>query len=86
MFQIGDMVEGWVYDDQGNEVIVVGAFVARTDDPEEYIQDIIIRTAEDKIVYIDEQVARLHRPVVCGNLDGNIPNQVDHSSRNFQPK
>lgn len=86
MFQIGDMVEGWVYNDQGDEVQVVGAFVARTDDPEEFIQDIIVRTAEGKIVYIDEQVARPHRPVVCGNLDGEVTNYFDHSSRNFQPK
>lgn len=86
MFQIGDMVEGWVYNDRGEEVKIVGAFVARTDDPEEFIQDIIVRTAEGKTVYIDEQVARLHKPVVCGNLDGNIPNQFDHSSRNFNPK
>ena len=61
MFKIGDMVEGWVYNDQGDEVKVAGAFVARTDDPEEYIQDIIVRTAEGKVVYIDEQVARPYR-------------------------
>ncbi len=85
MFQIGDMVEGWVYNERGDEVKIVGAFVARTDDPEEFIQDIIVRTPEGKTVYIDEQVARLHKSV-CGNLDGDIPNHFDHTSRNFQPK
>lgn len=62
MFQVGDMVEGLVYNDRGDEVKVVGAFMFRTDDPEEYIQDIVIRTAEGKTVYIDEQVARPYRP------------------------
>lgn len=62
MYQVGDMIEGWVYNDRGDEVKVVGVFVARTDDPEEYIQDIIVRTAEGKTVYIDEQVARPHNP------------------------
>jgi hypothetical protein len=59
MFKEGDMVKGWIYDDQGELVRVEGAFLFRTDDPEEYIQDIVIRTAEGKIVYIDEQDARL---------------------------
>lgn len=62
MFKVGDMVEGWVYNDRGDEVQIVGAFMARTDDPEEIIQDIIVRTAEGRTVYIDEQVARPYRP------------------------
>jgi hypothetical protein len=62
MFQVGDMVQGYNYDNEGNEVLVVGAFQFRTDDPEEYIQDIVIRTADGKTVYIDEQEARLYRP------------------------
>jgi hypothetical protein len=62
MFEVGDMVQGYDYDNEGNEVLVVGAFMFRTDDPEEYIQDIVVRTAEGKTVYIDEQVARPYRP------------------------
>lgn len=62
MFKVGDIVEGWVYNDAGDEVPVVGAFMFRTDDPEEYIQDIVVRTAEGRNVYIDEQVARPYRP------------------------
>ena len=62
MFQVGDMVQGYSYDAQGNEVLVVGAFMFRTDDPEEYIQDIVIRTADGRTVYLDEQGARPYRP------------------------
>ena len=62
MFEVGDIVQGYSYDDRGEEVLVVGAFMFRTDDPEEYIQDIVVRTAEGKTVYIDEQVARPYRP------------------------
>ena len=62
MFEVGDMVQGYNYDNEGNEVLVVGAFMFRTDDPEEYIQDIVVRTAEGRTVYIDEQVARPYRP------------------------
>ena len=49
------MVKGYVYDDAGNEVLVEGEFVCRTDDPEEYNQDVVIRTSEGRFVYIDEQ-------------------------------
>lgn len=49
------MIKGYVYDDAGNEILVEGEFVCRTDDPEEYIQDIVIRTSEGRTVYIDEQ-------------------------------
>jgi len=58
MFKEGDIVTGWVYNNAGDEVPVEGVFLFRTDDPEEYIQDIVIRTAEGKTIYIDEQVAR----------------------------
>lgn len=58
MFQVGDLVEGFDYNEEGDEVKVIGTFVARTDDPEEMIQDIIIKTEDGRTVYIDEQVAR----------------------------
>ena len=61
MYQIGDMVEGTTYTNTGPEK-VVGAFQFRTDDPEEYIQDIVVRTADGKTVYINEQDARPYRP------------------------
>jgi hypothetical protein len=62
MYKVGDMVEGWVYNDRGEEVQVVGAFMFRTNDPEEYIQDVVIRTADGKTVYIDEQDCRPYNP------------------------
>lgn len=62
MFQVGDIVQGYSYDDRGEEVLVIGAFQFRTDDPEEYIQDIVVRTADGKTVYINEQEARPYRP------------------------
>jgi hypothetical protein len=58
MFQVGEMVQGYSYDAQGNEVLVVGAFMFRTDDPEEYIQDIVVRTHDGRTVYLDEQGVR----------------------------
>jgi hypothetical protein len=33
-----------------------------TNDPEEMIQDIIVRTADGRTVYLDEQGARPYRP------------------------
>ena len=57
-YEVGQMVEGYVLDNAGEYVQVIGSFVSRTDDDEEYIQDIIIRTADGNIVYIDEQDAR----------------------------
>jgi len=62
MYEVGQMIEGYVLDNAGEYVKVVGAFVSRTDDPEEYIQDIIVRTADGNIVYIDEQDARPYTP------------------------
>ena len=62
MFQIGELVRGVEYNAEGEEVEVIGAFVARTNDPEEYIHDIIVRTADGRTVYIDEQVARPYNP------------------------
>lgn len=58
MYEVGQRIKGWVLDDQGNDVQIEGAFLFRTDDPEEHIQDIVIRTDDGKTVYIDEQEAR----------------------------
>lgn len=62
MYTVGQMIEGYVINDAGNDVKVIGTFVSRTDDDEEYIQDIIIQTADGDIVYIDEQDARPYTP------------------------
>ena len=68
MFQVGDMVQGFEYTATGDEVKVVGTYVCTTDDPEEMIQDIIIKTEDGRTVYIDEQVARPHTPEVKWSL------------------
>ncbi len=61
-YEVGQMVEGYTINNAGEYVKVVGSFVSRTDDPEEYIQDIIVRMADGNIVYMDEQDARPYRP------------------------
>ena len=69
MYEVGQMIEGYIlgditFDDQGyildtaDYVKVVGSFVSRTEDDEEYIQDIILQLADGSIVYVDEQDAR----------------------------
>lgn len=78
MYQDGDRIVGTTYTDAG-PVQVEGTFLFRTDDPEEYIQDIVIRTDDGRTIYIDEQEARLKQrgpltvdeaaDFVAGNLD-----------------
>ena len=41
MFQVGDLVEGLEYNAEGDEVKVIGTFVARTEDPEELVREMI---------------------------------------------
>jgi len=85
MFQVGDLVKGLEYNEAGDEVEVIGTFVARTNDPEEYIQDIIIKTEDGRTVYVDEQVARPYTPEVkwalAKVLDGfaDLPNEKFHT-------
>lgn len=55
----GDRVRGTTYEDRG-PVEVTGIYAFRTDDPEEFWQDIVIRTDPDsayqgRLVYCDEQ-------------------------------
>jgi hypothetical protein len=58
MFKVGEMVQGYTYNQKGEEVLVVGAYQCTTDDPEEYIQDVIVRTHDGRTVYLDEQGVR----------------------------
>lgn len=55
MYTIGQHLAGYRYNDAGESVRVEGTFLFRTDDPEEFIQDIVLKTADGKVVYIDEQ-------------------------------
>jgi len=85
MFQVGDLVEGLEYNSEGDEVKVIGTFVARTNDPEEIIQDIIIKTEDGRTVYIDEQVTRPHKIevkwTIAKVLNGfaDLPNEKFHT-------
>ena len=83
MFQVGHLVEGLEYDAEGKEVKVIGTFVTRTDDPEEMIQDIIIKTLDGRTVYIDEQVARPAKNLwtLAKVLNGfaDLPNEKFHT-------
>lgn len=51
-------VRGHVINADGRKVDVEGVFLFRTDDPEEYIQDIVIMDDDGMVWYIDEQDAR----------------------------
>ena len=55
MFKIGDQVQGYVINANDEDELVTGTFMFRTEDDEEYIQDIVILTADGDLVYIDEQ-------------------------------
>jgi hypothetical protein len=83
MFQVGDLIEGFEYTAAGDEVKVVGTYVCTTDDPEEMIQDIIIKTEDGRTVYIDEQVARPHTPEVQWALAKVMNGFADLSNEKF---
>ena len=44
--KIGDMVQGYTYDTDCNEILVMGTYEFITDDPEDFEQAIGVRTAE----------------------------------------
>jgi hypothetical protein len=66
MFQVGERLTALVpayviYGDCENwndMVQITGTYEFTTDDPDEYIQDVAIRTDDGNIVYIDEQDIR----------------------------
>lgn len=76
MFKPGDQVIGYTLDDKGDYVHVEGAFMFRTDDPEEYIQDVVIKTADGRVVYIDEQDAR-----PASHLPQRLRAEAEHRER-----
>jgi len=55
MFEAGTRVVGYTYNDHGDWVCIEGVVVSRTNDPEEMIQDYIIRRGDGTIIYCDEQ-------------------------------
>jgi hypothetical protein len=51
-------IRGSILKNDGTPEQVEGTFVLRTDEPGEHIQDIVIKTDDGRVVYIDEQEAR----------------------------
>lgn len=55
MYTPGQLMQGETYDAAGEVIIMTGTFVLRTQDPEEYIQDIVLDVPGVGRVYFDEQ-------------------------------
>lgn len=55
MYTVGQMLQGDSYAEDGEEVVVVGTYEFTTDDPEEYVQDVVLRTRDGRLVYVSEQ-------------------------------
>jgi len=56
--KIGDKVKGYTYDIDENEILVTGTYEFITNDPEDYVQAIGIRTIEGQLYYCDETLVR----------------------------
>ena len=56
MYTVGQLLQGETYNyTTGETEVLTGAFCFRTDDPEEYIQDIVLDVPGRGRVYFDEQ-------------------------------
>lgn len=55
MYMVGQIVSGYSFNVDGEEVLYTGEFQFRTNVPEEYIQDIVIKLADGSLKYINEQ-------------------------------
>ncbi len=55
MYTVGQQLQGERWSDQGEIEVLVGTFCFRTDDPEEYIQDIVLDVPGRGRLYFDEQ-------------------------------
>jgi hypothetical protein len=56
--KIGDKVKGYTYDIDENEILVSGTYEFITNDPEDYVQAIGIRTIEGQLYYCDEALVQ----------------------------
>ena len=56
--KIGDKVQGYTYDTDCNEILVIGTYEFITDDPEDFEQAIGIRTEDGRLFYCDEGLVR----------------------------
>jgi hypothetical protein len=55
MYTVGQLLQGERYSDNGETEVLTGTFCFRTDDPEEYIQDIVLDVPGKGRVYFDER-------------------------------
>jgi hypothetical protein len=69
MYEVGQQLVGFTYTATGR-VQVRGTYVATTDDPEEYIQDVILRDENGNIVYCDEQEVYLPEHFPADYIEG----------------
>mgnify|MGYP000471382249 FL=1 len=54
MFEVGDKVMGYRYDENGEHGVVVGEYVSITDDPALESQEVTVRTDDGSIVKLIE--------------------------------
>jgi len=54
MFEVGDKVMGYRYNEIGEHGVVVGAYVSITEDPDLEWQEVAVRTDDGSIVKIIE--------------------------------
>jgi hypothetical protein len=54
MFEVGDKVMGYRYDENGEHGLVVGVYLSITDDPALESQEVTVRTDDGSIVKLIE--------------------------------
>lgn len=54
MFEVGDKVMGYKYNENGEHGLVVGAYVSITDDATQDWQEVVVRTDDGSIVKLIE--------------------------------
>ncbi len=63
MYQVGQRLKGYIINDEGDKYVPIeGAYQFTTDDPEEMIQDVVIKADDGRLVYVDEQDIRYANP------------------------
>ncbi len=58
MYVVGQLLQGERYNEFGQMVVVTGTYLFTTDDPEEYIQDVVLEVPGAGPLYFDEQDVR----------------------------
>lgn len=58
MYTVGELLQGECFDENGEYIVLTGTYLFTTDDPEEYIQDIVLDVPGRGRMYFDEQDIR----------------------------